>query len=471
MTTPLESRVGQLLDRLSQSATDAVFSEALGWCRVDRVSCNDADLFDELKSVAAELSHQQLGTLQVFGEVEGALNLTTTTLADMENEQLAVIFEKPSTSTWAIFYTERGFVAALGEDVLSRQVIWVSSIAEPFTTFSTLICGWDGPREFERPADEFESPRTLVRDRTYDNAPAEIAPWLLFRSPIRQSASFPGWRRKAIQKLAFCIPFEIEGSGADTRVILKGSRTIRVPVSLVFSTQEDEVFAALSDAALWIYSGQRDAETRFVFFNNHLSLDWKEGDTWPLSAVTTIRGSLTSARDAYAFYLQEQSRDALRSLTDLRRGLQDEVTKVQQASRDLVNALWRDFAIAAAVLAIRYVPGMSSIPPKWLKVITLAAAALLLISLIITLWSNARYNSIAKRSREDWRSRLYAFIDAAEWDRLVLQPLRTGLRTYRLVGAVTALCYLAIIGYLFYLGQGSDVVKGLWKLAYSHASP
>jgi hypothetical protein len=461
--TPLECRVSQLLERLSGSSADAVFSEALSWCRVDRAACNDADLLVELKSVATELTRQQLGTARLFGEIEGELNLTTTTLEEVENEQLTVLFEKPSAGTWAIFYTERGFVSSLDDDVLSRRVIWVCSIAEQFATFSTLVCGWDGPREFERPTDEFESPRKLVRDRTYDNAPAEIALWLAFRSPIRQSASFQGWRRKAIQRLAFCIPFEIEGSGADTRVILKGPRTIRVPVSLVFPTQEDEVFATLSDAALWIYNGQRDAETRFVFFNNHLSLDWKEGGTWPLGAVTTIPGSLTSARDAFAFYLQDQSRDALRSLTDLRRGLQDEVNKVQQASRDLVNALWRDFAIAAAVLAIRYVPGMSSIPPEWLKVITLAAAALLLISLLISLWSNARYNLIAKRSREDWRSRLYAFIDAAEWDRLVLEPLRTGLRTYRLVGTVTALCYLAIIGYLFYLGQGADLINGLWK--------
>jgi hypothetical protein len=468
--TPLECRVSELLERLSRSSADAVFSEVLDRCRVDRVACNDADLLVELKGVATELAGQKLGTLRVFGDVEGELNLMTVTLPELENEQLSVIFEKPSTSAWAIFYTEKGFVSTLDDDVLSRQVIWVGSIAEAFTTFSTLVCGWDGPRQFDRPGDEFESPRKLVRDRTYQNAPAEIAPWLLFRSPIRQSASFQGWRYKAIQKLAFSIPFEIERSGADTLVILKGSRTISVPVSLVFPTQEDAVFAALSEAALWIYTARRDAETRFVFFNNHISLDWKEGEAWPLGAVHTAPGSLTSARDAFAFYLQDQSRDALRSLTDLTRGLQDEVSKVQQASRDLVNALWRDFAIAAAVLAIRYVPGMSSIPPEWLKVITLAAAALLLISLLISLWSNARYHLIAKRSREDWRSRLYAFIDAAEWDRLVREPLRTSLRTYRFVGIVTALCYLAIIGYLFYLGKGWDLVKGLWKLGYSHLS-
>jgi hypothetical protein len=175
----------------------------------------------------------------------------------------------------------------------------------------------------------------------------------------------------------------------------------------------------------------------------------------------TMPGALSSARDAFAFYLQDQSREALRSLADLRRGLQDEVAKVQQASRDLVNALWRDFAIAAAVLALRYVPGMSSIPTDWLRVITLAAAALLLISLLVSIGSNARYHWIAKRSREDWRLRLYAFLDPAEWDRLVGRPLRGSLRTYRFVSAVTALCYGAIIAYLFFIGGVLDLMKRL----------
>jgi len=461
--TPLEGRVSDLLARLSGSSTDAILSETLDVCRIDRVSCNDADLLSELKAVAIELSECQLGAVRVFGEVEDELELTAIQLADVENDALSVVFEKPSTKERAIFYTENGFVAIVNEEILSREAIWVCTLSEPFATYSTQIGGWDGPHQFARPSDEFESPRKLVRDRTYERTPAEITPWLLFQAPNRRSVSYEGWRRKAIERLAFSIPFEIAGSSAGAVVALKGLRSSSIPVSLDFAAQEDAVFAALSEATIWIYQSRRDAETKFLFLNNHLGLDWKEGDTWPAGAIRTMPGALSSARDAFAFYLQDQSRDALRSLTDLRRGLQDEVAKVQQASRDLVNALWRDFAIAAAVLAVRYVPGMSSIPPEWLRVITLGAAVLLLVSLLVSIGSNARYHWIAKRSREDWRIRLYSFLDTAEWDRLVSRPLQSNLRTYRAVSVVMAMCYLAIIAYLFYLGRGADLIMSLWQ--------
>jgi hypothetical protein len=124
---------------------------------------------------------------------------------------------------------------------------------------------------------QFESPRKLVRDRTHERAPADITRWLLFQAPQRQSVSYEGWRRKAIERLAFSIPFEIEGSNDETIVVLKGSRTSAIPISFDFPTLEDAIFAALSEAAGWIYQSRRDAETKFLFLNNHLGLDWKEG--------------------------------------------------------------------------------------------------------------------------------------------------------------------------------------------------
>jgi hypothetical protein len=468
----LAAQVRGLLEHLSASSTAAVTSEVLESYRVDRVSCSTPELLNELKSVAGELVRAQLGSVRLFGEVEEEIDLATATLDRVRDDRLTVIFEKPITDKWAVFYTEHGFISALSGDVLSRRVVWVAADFTEFATYSTLICRWGGPREFDWPKNELESPRKLVRDRTHYKTPAEIAPWLLARPPRRSSESFEGWRREAIQQLSFCLPFEIiKAENGGTQVVLKGPRSTSIRVAVALAVQEDTVFTILNEAALWVYSGQRDAESKFTFLNYHLSLDWKDEDPWPLGAVGTLPASLASARDAFSFHLQDESRDALRSLSDLRRALQDEVAKVQQASRDLLSALWRDFAIAAGVIAIRYVPGMSSIPPEWLKVITLGSAALLLVSLVVSLWSNARYHRLARKSREDWRMRLYAFIDEAEWKRLVIEPIRSGLYTYRLVTLAISLLYIAIIIYLLYIGGSLNLLHKLVNfLRFGHSA-
>jgi hypothetical protein len=460
----LAARVRALVANLVISSDAAVASETIDWCRVDQVSCATADLLEEIKGIATALTAADLGTTSIYGEVEGDIDLPTATLERVRDDSISIIFNKPHTADWALHYTERGFAADLAPS-LTRKVVWVAADFDEFMTFSTLVCGWGGARDVEIPNSELESPRKLVRDRTHGHAPSEIGPWLLARKPLRSSSVFEEWRQQAIQQLSFCLPFEIKTENEQLDVVLKGPRSTLISVIFDLAAHEDDVFEALNDAALWAYSGRRDAESKFTFLNYHLSLDWREGETWPLGAQSILPGSLASARDAFAFHLQDESRDALRSLADLRRALQDEVGKVQQASRDLISALWRDFAIAGGVIALRYVPGMTSIPPDWLRVITLTSAFLLLVSLAVSLWSNARYHRLARKSRDDWRSRLYAFVDEAEWARLVNQPIKSGLRTYLLVSITTSLFYAAIILYLFYIADGWTLIS---KLAVSY---
>jgi hypothetical protein len=212
-----------------------------------------------------------------------------------------------------------------------------------------------------------------------------------------------------------------------------------------------------------VYSPRRDAEAKFLFVNRELSLGWRDADRWPEGLAHILRHSLVSARDEFAFYLQDQSRDALKSLADLRKGLQEEVAKTQQATRDLLGALWRDFAVAALVLALRSPPISSTaiLHPEVVRLVTLSAAALLLISLIITIVSNARFNALSNSSRASWRQRLYSFLSEADWNALVESQLRAGRRVYRAVVAAVIVAYLAAILYLINLAE-PGIIERTW---------
>ncbi|MCP3402832.1 MULTISPECIES: hypothetical protein [unclassified Bradyrhizobium] len=101
----------------------------------------------------------------------------------------------------------------------------------------------------------------------------------------------------------------------------------------------------------------------------------------------------------------------------------------------------------------------------WLEVVTLSSAALLAISIVVALWSNYRFNSGAKKTREDWRTRIYGFIDLHEWQKLVDKPLAQALTTYRCVAGVVATMYVAIISYLVHL-SGVDLCAAIAKLKW-----
>ena len=444
------------------SRTSAVQSETSEYFRVDQATISNESVLRQIVSINKELLAAGLGSVSLFGEVAGEFDLNAVSFAEIDQEILSIIFNKSAVEQ-SVFVTSTGFLSALQAGLKMREVVWVALDFAPFSTFAMLVTPWGGPTGKEAPDQgDLLSPRKLVRDHTHRKTPSAIDPWLLARPPERSSALFVDWQRIAVERLSFCLPFEIVGDPVEQQIVLKGPRSQSIVVSSI-KEPNPTLFDLLTEAATWVYCGSRDAETRFTVLNYHLSLDWKSGAVWPDGLRVVLPASLVAAKEAFAFHLQDKSKDALKSLADLRKSLQDDVTKTQQASRELVSTLWRDFAIAAGVLALRYLPGAANIPPVWLKIVTLSSAALLLISIVLALWSNYRFNSSAKKTREDWRTRIYGFIDIQEWQKLVDKPLSQALATYRCVAGVVAIMYVGIISYLVHL-SGVDLCGTIEKL-------
>jgi hypothetical protein len=453
------------LSLVEQLRTDAsIFDETIAWFRLQGGRCPDQAGLDGIVALSQEAVADNFGTVELTGVVGGAIDLSTVSFNDVRNDALVLTIRKRSTPGWCFFLSGAGAMASLADlAVDAPRAVWVASGQEAFSTGTLHVCPWGGPEAYEGLEDEGELPRKLVRDQTHTLTPNSVIPWLLVTAPAQPSPLFARWRSLASSNLAFVLPFEIRTINGTDQVVLKGPRSQPIEIAPFPASWPVEALDPLIEAVRWVYFPRRDAEAKFLFLNRELSLGWRDADRWPEGLTHIVRHCLTSARDEFAFYLQDQSRDALKSLADLRKGLQEEVMKTQQATRDLLASLWRDFAVAALVLALRSPPisATAVLHPEVLRLVTIAAAVLLAASLTITIVSNARFHALGNRSRADWRHRLYAFLSNADWDALVEHQLQAGRQVYRTVVAAMILAYLFAIFYLINLAE-PGILERAW---------
>lgn len=455
MSAKFQEAVAGLLGALARQE-GASLSETLDVCRVDGAHCTDASLLARLGEAARLVADEGYGALDVFGTISDRFDPAAVTFEDVRGEELQVVLRKARSEGWCYFVTAKGFAASLNDELVAEPLaVWVSERFAAFAALTLSVSPWGGPRTPPEITTAPERPRKLVRDQTHGRAPSTIGAWLLTTRPLAPSAAFTAWCAAAVERLAFALPYEIRSVDGREKVVLKGPRSTAVDLIPNPSGWHEGILDPLTVAATWVYAAPREAEARFLFLNNHLSLDWRDGLQWPDGLSQVLKGSLASAREAYAFHLQDQSKDTLKTLGDLRKSLQDEVSRSQTATRDLLSALWRDLAVAGVVLALKSPTGQQVAGAETLRYVAPATAVLLLLSLAVTVLANWRFNWLADRGRVDWRRKLYAFVSQTEWDALVERPIKRGRRVYWISVGVIALLYGAVAWYLFSVTDGA----------------
>lgn len=425
-------------------------SETLDYCRVDHVSCKDPDRVRRARELARAAAAEHLGEVKLFGEIQGEIDLERVADGDIGDEPVSLVLTKVGGNGFCYFITDQAFAASLDEGQLTGDplAVWVAVDFQGFSTEWLTVSPWGGARVHEPATFAAETPRKFVRDLTGDTVPERVDPWLLRGEVPAASTVFDAWREAAARRLAFSLPSEIRATPPGAQIVLKGPRSAPIPIADPPADWSARAFPSLADAARWIYSTPRETETKFQFLNNHLSLDWRDGTSWPRGLETVMAGSLTSAREAFAFHLQDQSKEAIKSLGDLRKSLQEEVARAQSATRDLLSALWRDFGIAGVVLALKSPTWPQISTTEALRWVTVATAIVLSVSLLVTTLSNWRFNRLADDGRQEWRGKLYAFLSEADWRRLVEAPISKARRVYRLTLPIVTIMYAVAVYYL-----------------------
>lgn len=462
MTPDAATQVRRVFDLLAK-LPEAIFGENEKACRVDNVAGLGKASYEMLRNAILQVEGSPLASLKVYGDISGEIDVKTTPLEALQQEKLHIRLEKIQQDDIAVFITLDGLSSAL-EDLAftaKQRRIWLPFNFQRFTTASLAFSAW-GQRQELPNALLFDSPRKLVRDQTHRLTPDSLSAWYLVEGGLDQSAVFKVWRRAALLRLSLSIPSEIRPSAGADQVVMRGARTSVAALQQIEEGDEEAVFSHLSEAIRWVYDQPRDTETKFYLLNNHLSLDWREGATWPAGLRSSLAGSLTSAREAFGFHLQDQSKDALKSLGDLRKALQDDVARSQQSTKDLLSAMWRDVAIAGAVFAFK-TTGTQSATLQW---VAIAATILLTSSILIMLLANSRFDTLSKNSRKAWKNKLYAFMDERHWVELVDKPIKQARTVYRIAVLPTLIVYLVLIVAMLAIAYPNF---GDWLISYSNS--
>jgi hypothetical protein len=463
MTKQIGKEISSFFQKLANQPGSTV-TESIQLIRVHNVTDLAAELVDELKAIALKVEQIGLGKLELFAEVAGRLEIANVEGDDIDGESLTVILEKSTKDDRCFFFSQKGFkgwlegLSVTGQSLKNRKCI---EIIGDFSEFSTFLFSvkpfgseWSLPDFKQAP----EKPGKLVRDFTQRFTPQYIDAWLLNDKPAESSEAFRTWSTVALQKLLYCLPTEIRSDGDDVEVFFRGGRSLPIPVEKAIAWDKIN-FDLIYEVCEWIYSTPREAETKFQLLNNHVGINWGATETWPSGTNDVLSNSFAGAREAFAFHLQEQSKEAVKSLGDLRKGLQEEVNKTQSATRDLVSALWRDFAVAGVVAALKAPILPTTIPDASMKVLQLGVAVLLFLSILVSTISNLKFNNLADGSRRDWRKKLYSFMSDADWKRLVEVPIGSGRAVYWLSWSLCLVLYLGMIKYFLGLAMPDIILS------------
>ena len=146
----------------------------------------------------------------------------------------------------------------------------------------------------------------------------------------------------------------------------------------------------------------------------------------------------------YAFGVQQQSRETLKALSDLRKAVLDEAAKLTDITRGLVAA------VAGAVLGgVGLMVARVALPNTgvFVRSAALLLGLVLVLHVIGTIISGAMFVDFQKSLRKQWRSRLYAFLGDTDYKTLVTNPVAKAEKAFWVsagIGAtLTALTFVA----------------------------
>lgn len=467
----------QLIRLLEQPGvcTKVSVSETLAEVRMDDISEPGSEFIEQLKQTSSYLSEYGLGSIVVIGSISG--QEWTAEIFTLENalEPVRVILSKLFVEGWIYFATVEGFRLWLksfsaGQAIApDRLCVWVAGDFAPFATFQHAIRPFHADKSLPDIEQKPEKPWKLVRDLTHSYTPSSISPWMILDTPVASSVVYETWADAAKKNLAFCLPSEIRSEGDAVEAVFRGGRSLPVAVKDVdWSTIDYDSF---SEACNWVYATPREAETKFQLLNNHLAINWNHGSAWPEGASHVLGNSLVGAREAFAFHLQDQSKEAVKGLGDLRKGLQEEVAKTQTAARDLISAVWRDFAIAGVVLALKTPGSPITLDGKIIQSLYIATAVLLTLSVFVSGFSTIRFNTLTDSSRKDWRNKLYSFMSDVDWKKLVERPIRAGRIVFWVIWMLCFLLYASIALYLVSLAFPGKITSFLALFFLEYLNP
>jgi len=337
--------------------------------------------------------------------------------------------------------TLSAFSDALGRPELPSQV-WVRRLDAAFETLTVRFGPWDDGRR-ETPVESCVDPRRVMRPLgRYPMTDSDLCRWLLIDESGQGAAETPAyvvWRIRAAAAIARALANEID---PEDRLLFRGPPVSRFTID----DREDigqEGFLALQRAGRWTYRNAHELEQRHGLMSAEIARTaLRSGD---LSALAQAVGpALEGARIAYGFGIQQQSRETLKALSDLRKAVLDETAKLTEINRGLATAVGGAVLGGVGLLVARLTLPSNGVFIGWAA---LLLGGVLILHVAATIISGVMFVGLQKRLRAQWRTRLYAFLSEDDYRALVKTPVGEAERGFTIMawagGAITVLVAIA----------------------------
>jgi len=356
-----------------------------------------------------------------------------------------------------VFFSASYFRKALRGSVALHPVYRLVFGAGNFNTKAVVFLGRAGLRKYQPAAfaDELVQPgQKYVVSLNQDAIgflPANVDQWL-----VDQHGSIPDyWKIIAAPKLLAVISSEVLLLNDELSVVFKGDRRVKLMLNLADEQLMSSIYTTVNTVANWIYSEGKDIETRHHVFNNQVCLlSLSEIDHFFDNFNSIVDRVLENSILAYRYYVQSSNKELTKSLTEINKTLFEHVGKIRQNTVDLVNGLWRDFTTAFGLMILNFSlkkPDVSQV--YW---------NLMLVGLIIYLCSSVGFWFYyrLKQSLTDMRTRIYGYLTDDDFNDFALNPLKSAQRKFIKTFWVILVCYLAIIGVVFFALKTDKAGKG-----------
>ncbi|MDR6144896.1 hypothetical protein QE363_000689 [Sphingomonas sp. SORGH_AS870] len=340
---------------------------------------------------------------------------------DAHAVDVELVAAKPVVPDWIYPVVTTAGLNAVIDRAPAEDVVWVHGLDRRIETYSVSWRPWDDVAPFA--AMEVPHPSKVVRVLGAGDPLKHIGRWLL-RDPDADVSGriLPLWRAHAAGALVRAIAQEVESDG---RVLFRGPPPTRFAVEGA-SLIEVGCFAALQRATGWVYENPRELENRHGLLAAEVSRTaLRDGDARALAS--TMPTALEGARIAYSFGVSQQSRDALKTLSDLRKAVSDETSKLTDATRTMAAAVTTSAVGNVALVIARLTLGSNA---RFVAPAAVAIGLALAVYVGAVIWSGWNFLDLQRSLRTEWRERLYRFLPDDEYERMVASPVADAERAF-----------------------------------------
>jgi hypothetical protein len=382
-------------------------------------------------------------------------------IEDFTDRVFSVRIVKVPTAGLLKFFTVNGFESSLrSEPARFEQTadVLIAEIDFQCASAGLRVIPWtDEGMAASLPVDT-PSPRRLVNDMSGQAlVPISVNVWIVEnedRAWLKEKFSGIAARR-----LSLCIPDALSiSSNGDTTALVRSGRKISAVVGpLSAEWEDDSIFDVLSEVCKWIYLEGRDAETRHALLTAELVRLWPHGATWLAGLKQSLGDSLEAARTVYRLHVQAKGVDVFKLMSDLRKGLSDDVRALATNTASLSSSLWRDAAVAFGVVVLKVTTTSVGGWLLWM------AAAYLTASCFFSCVAASSAVSGVIENEKSFRSRLYGpLLLDKEYEELAGKHYHKAIRDFRWYRFFIVLVYFLAAGALAIAAYTGLNIKDDW---------